>query len=130
MAEIFERDWNVIFFNCLDSSLSDGKFLMGVLNKAAKLAGANILNSFFHNFEPQGASALVLISESHLSIHTYPEKGKAARFSFHTCNLKMDGLKVLEYVGKKIGAEKGEYVIEDVFEGGVEIAEKKNIYFS
>jgi S-adenosylmethionine decarboxylase proenzyme len=40
---------------------------------AAKISGANIIGSSFHRFEPQGVSGIVMISESHLAIHTWPE---------------------------------------------------------
>ena len=42
---------------------------------AAKAARATIMESAFHRFEPQGVSGTVILAESHLSIHTWPEKG-------------------------------------------------------
>lgn len=54
------------------------KFIRKVLIDAAKKAGLTILNSKFHKFEPQGVSGFIMISESHLSIHTWPESGYVA----------------------------------------------------
>ncbi|MEM2144027.1 MAG: adenosylmethionine decarboxylase [Candidatus Jordarchaeaceae archaeon] len=54
------------------------KFIKKVLIDAAKKAGLTILNSKFHKFEPQGVSGFIMISESHLSIHTWPESGYVA----------------------------------------------------
>lgn len=52
--------------------------------KAAKAADASIVQSTFHRFAPQGVSGVVVIEESHLSIHTWPEHGYAA-VDFYTC---------------------------------------------
>ena len=41
-------------------------------------SGATYINHFFHHFSPQGVSGVVVIAESHLSIHTWPEEGYAA----------------------------------------------------
>lgn len=51
---------------------------------AAKAAGATIVASVFQPFHPQGVSGVVVIEESHLSIHTWPEHGYAS-VDFFTC---------------------------------------------
>lgn len=58
--------------------------LKELLIEAAKSCGATVLSVQSKQFEPQGATVLVLLSESHLSIHTYPEKGFAA-LDCYTC---------------------------------------------
>ena len=58
------------------------------MRNAAKASGATIVTSVFHPFFPQGISGVVVIEESHLSIHTWPEYGYAA-VDFFTCG---DGL--------------------------------------
>ncbi len=58
------------------------------MRNAAKAAGTTIVTSVFHPFFPQGISGVVVIEESHLSIHTWPEYGYAA-VDFFTCG---DGL--------------------------------------
>ncbi|MBI5496892.1 MAG: adenosylmethionine decarboxylase [Deltaproteobacteria bacterium] len=58
--------------------LDDVDFLRGVLHEAAAAARCTILGTVDHKFEPQGASVVVLVAESHLSIHTWPEVGYAA----------------------------------------------------
>lgn len=58
--------------------------LKEILIEAAKTCGATVLSVQSKQFEPQGATVLVLLSESHLSIHTYPEKGFAA-LDCYTC---------------------------------------------
>lgn len=49
-----------------------------VLIKAAKRAGATVLYSYMHPFEPHGVSGVVVLAESHISIHTWPERNYAA----------------------------------------------------
>jgi S-adenosylmethionine decarboxylase len=69
--------------------LNDAACLERLLIETAKEAGCEVLGSLRHSFVPQGASAVVLISESHLSIHTWPERGYAA-VDMLTCGSKLD----------------------------------------
>ena len=55
-----------------------------IILRAAKECGATILDDHFHQFQPIGMSGVVLIAESHISIHTWPESGFAAADIF-TC---------------------------------------------
>ena len=55
-----------------------------IVLRAAKECGATILDDFFHQFQPIGVSGVVLIAESHISVHTWPENGFAAADIF-TC---------------------------------------------
>jgi S-adenosylmethionine decarboxylase len=64
--------------DCNRETLNDLKSLQSMLTDAAKEAGATVLGDSFHQFEPQGVSGVVVIAESHLFIHTWPECGYAA----------------------------------------------------
>ena len=65
--------------DCNRELLSDLSFLRNTLLSAAREAGATIMGDSFHVFEPYGGvSGVVIIAESHLSIHTWPEYGYAA----------------------------------------------------
>ncbi len=64
--------------------LDDASGLEALLRDASTLAGATILSSESHAFEPQGASAIVILAESHVSIHTWPEWG-GATLDAYTC---------------------------------------------
>ena len=55
-----------------------------IVLRAAKECGATILDNYFHQFQPMGVSGVVLIAESHISVHTWPENGFAAADIF-TC---------------------------------------------
>lgn len=64
--------------------LDDMEFIREVFLEATRVAGLNVLDVKFHKFEPVGVSGIILISESHLSIHTWPEDGYAA-IDIFTC---------------------------------------------
>lgn len=64
--------------DCDREVLNDLDFLKGILSAAATEAGATVLGESFHQFNPHGVSGVVIIAESHLFIHTWPECGYAA----------------------------------------------------
>ena len=78
-------------YRCDYEKLNDESFLRNTLNNAAKLANATVLNLISKKFEPQGVTAIALLAESHLSIHTWPEARYSAVDIF-TCgqNMKPD----------------------------------------
>ena len=72
------------YFDCDSTILNDLDALKEHLEAATMAAGATPVTTTFHRFSPQGVSGVVLIEESHLSIHTRPEAGYAA-VDFYTC---------------------------------------------
>ncbi len=61
------------------SNLADPELIDRSLRAAAIAAGATILHSHFHHFSPNGGvSGVVVLAESHISIHTWPERDFAA----------------------------------------------------
>ncbi len=68
----------VEFTNCSPEALNDVILIEKGMVEAAKEAGATVINSTFHYFSPFGVSGVVVIQESHLAIHTWPEYGYAA----------------------------------------------------
>jgi S-adenosylmethionine decarboxylase len=70
--------------------LNDAAALEGVLRGVAERAGAHVVGSLSHAYTPQGAAVVVLLAESHLSIHTWPEHGYAAADLF-TCGSTLTG---------------------------------------
>ncbi len=75
-------------YKCDYEKLNDESFLRCSLNKAAKLANATVLNLISNKFEPQGVTAIALLSESHISIHTWPESNYSA-IDIFTCGQNM-----------------------------------------
>jgi len=66
------------FYGCPEETLSDLEEIKQHMVAAAYEAGAEVKETAFHRFSPQGISGVVVISESHLAIHTWPEFGYAA----------------------------------------------------
>ena len=75
-------------YGCNYEKLNDESFLRCSINNAAKLAKAQVLNLISNKFEPQGVTAIALLAESHLSIHTWPESNYSAVDIF-TCGQNM-----------------------------------------
>ncbi|MDP6037311.1 MAG: polyamine aminopropyltransferase [Candidatus Latescibacteria bacterium] len=69
---------------CPANLLNDVAALENLLIEAAHKAGATVINTTFHHFSPFGVSGVVVIQESHLAIHTWPEQGFAA-IDLFTC---------------------------------------------
>ncbi len=68
----------VEFMNCDPHIMNDVSTIERDMVEAAQKAGATVINSTFHHFSPWGVSGVVVIQESHLAIHTWPEYGYAA----------------------------------------------------
>ena len=75
-------------YRCDNAKLNDESFLRCILNGAAKLANATVLNLISNKFEPQGVTVIALLAESHISIHTWPESNYSAVDIF-TCGQNM-----------------------------------------
>ncbi|MFC5700535.1 adenosylmethionine decarboxylase [Cohnella faecalis] len=84
--------WGVSF-----DMLNSAELLQAHMVEAAEACGATVLSVQAQQFEPQGATVLVLLSESHLSIHTYPEKGFAA-IDCYTCGETVDPQAAIDYL--------------------------------
>jgi S-adenosylmethionine decarboxylase len=89
---------------CNARILADVDLVTNILVTAAKEAGAEVLQTAFHRFMPQGVSGVVVIAESHLSIHTWPEYGYAA-MDIYTCGDHTDPWKACRYAAEKFGAK-------------------------
>ena len=91
-------------YRCNYEKLNDESFLRCTLNKAAKLANATVLNLISNKFEPQGVTAIALLAESHISIHTWPESNYSAVDIF-TCGQNMIPELAGQYIIKAFNAE-------------------------
>jgi S-adenosylmethionine decarboxylase proenzyme len=79
----------VEFYNCDPVALDDLNLVESYMKNAAVAAGSTIVDSVFRRFAPHGISGVVVIAESHLAIHTWPEYSYAAVDLF-TCGEKVD----------------------------------------
>ena len=69
---------------CPFELLDDEEFIRMLLYRATKECKATLLNLAVHKFDPQGVTGIAMLAESHISIHTWPEKGQAA-VDIYTC---------------------------------------------
>lgn len=113
MVEVRENDVDEAVGRHCIAELYDGcpeklnseSFIREALTEAANRSGATLLSLTSHNFTPQGVTALALLSESHLSIHTWPELGYAAVDAF-TCGAHTDPEIACLYLKEALVAER------------------------
>ena len=91
-------------YKCDYEKLNDESFLRCTLNRAAKLAKATVLNLISNKFDPQGVTAIALLAESHISIHTWPESNYSAVDIF-TCGQNMMPQLASQYLIEALKAE-------------------------
>ncbi|MFQ5738009.1 MAG: adenosylmethionine decarboxylase [Acidobacteriota bacterium] len=106
-TEPLARQLLVEFFGCKAPLLGQAEALEQALVEAAVSADAKVVNSLFHKFAPHGISGIVLIAESHLSIHTWPEYRYAALDVF-TCSNTVDPYRIKSALAQSLKAGKTE----------------------
>ena len=92
------------FYGCAPDGLNHAESIERHMNEAAEVSGATIVQSVFHMFSPHGVSGVVVVAESHLAIHTWPEYGYAA-VDYFSCG-PVDSKAAIRYLQEKFGAEK------------------------
>lgn len=81
--------------------LNSGGYLEALLVIAANKARATVLNSYHKEFDPCGVTAVAVLSESHITIHTYPEHGFCA-VDCYTCGSNVDPQIAIDYLLKEL----------------------------
>ncbi|MFA5519957.1 MAG: adenosylmethionine decarboxylase [Spirochaetota bacterium] len=66
------------FFECDSSVINNIESVEKILTESVIISGATLIKPFFHRFSPQGISGIIVVAESHFSIHTWPEHSAAA----------------------------------------------------
>jgi S-adenosylmethionine decarboxylase len=92
-------------FDCASDAINNLEAVKGALVEAAKRAHATIVDVVFHEFSPFGVSGVVVIAESHLSIHTWPEYRYAAVDIF-SCGDILKPEVAANYLVEQFGAER------------------------
>lgn len=69
---------------CPARILDDEPLIAAAMRRAAEAAGATVIQAVFHRYAPQGVTGVLVLAESHISVHTWPESGYAA-VDFFTC---------------------------------------------
>ena len=93
------------FFDCDLDAINNVEAVKGALIEAAKRAQATIVDVVFHEFNPFGVSGVVVIAESHLAIHTWPEYRYAAVDIF-SCGDVLQPEVAARYLVEQFGAER------------------------
>lgn len=93
------------YYGCDIDILNNLEPLKQYMLEAVKRSGATIIDSTFHHFSPQGVSGVIVIAESHMAVHTWPEYGYAA-VDFFTCGDRVDPWEALNFMNKVLQAER------------------------
>jgi len=94
-------------YDCDQEILNDYEELQRLLEASLVMAKANVLRIFGEKFQPQGVTLLALLSESHASIHTWPEIGYCA-IDLYTCGNTTQTHKAAEFLKTKLKAKTSE----------------------
>lgn len=112
----------VEYYNCSAEVLNDVSTVENSMVAAAQAADATVINSSFHHFSPYGVSGVVVIQESHLAIHTWPEYGYAAVDLF-TCGDEINPWICFDFLKKAFQSES--HSAMEMNRGQQELLEKK-----
>jgi S-adenosylmethionine decarboxylase proenzyme len=102
------------FFDC-ENLPNDVPTIQEHMENAARLIGATIVQSVFHEFSPYGLSGVVVIAESHLSVHTWPEY-RCACVDVFTCSSELRPQPAFEHLKEVFRA--GTCTVVEVTRGG------------
>ena len=91
----------VEFNGCEEAKIDNSDFVRKIFLEAAKLGSATIVSECFHEFSPYGITGVLVIAESHISIHTWPEH-KYAAVDIFSCGNKVDYNKIIDYLKDKL----------------------------
>lgn len=101
------RQLLIELYGCDSTFLDSVSSVEEALVEAARAAGATIVESVFHHFSPHGVSGVVVIAESHVAVHTWPEHGYAALDVF-TCGASVEPTDIMRALEKNFSAQRSE----------------------
>lgn len=90
-------------WGCSDA-INDAELVRTAMLDAVSAAKATLLNLYVHQFSPQGVTGVAVLSESHLSVHTWPEHGYVAADVF-TCGATTRPQAAAEVLARRFGAK-------------------------
>lgn len=95
------------FYDCCSEVISSKSRIQEAMIEAAKIANATIVADVFHEFNPFGISGVVVIAESHMAIHSWPEY-LCASVDIFTCSPAMRPDEAIEFLKRVFGAKRVE----------------------
>lgn len=114
----------VEYYNCKSEVLNSVVLIQQSMEEAARKSGATIINATFHHFSPYGVSGVVVIQESHLAIHTWPEYGYASVDLF-TCGGTVDPWVAYDHLKSALESDQGSAV--EMRRGELNLLKKREI---
>ncbi|NEU29866.1 S-adenosylmethionine decarboxylase proenzyme [bacterium LRH843] len=111
-------------WGCDVEKLNNMSYIEQVFVDAALKSGAEVREVAFHKFAPHGVSGVVIISESHLTIHSFPEHGYAS-IDVYTCGDRIDPNVASNFIVEALGATMSEIIEVPRGMGPVEIGKPK-----
>ena|SRR3989344_2515402 len=84
-------------YECNYGVINDVKKVEGIMIESALRSRATIIQPFFHRFEPQGVTGVIIIAESHFTVHTWPEYNYAA-VDFFSCSDSINTNMAIDYI--------------------------------
>lgn len=111
-------------WGCDADKLNDFRGIERIMVNAALEAGAEVREVAFHKFAPQGVSGVVIISESHLTIHSFPEHGYAS-IDVYTCGDRIDPNVACDFITSSLGADRVESIELPRGMGPIQLADVK-----
>ena len=96
------RHYLAELYDCEADALNNPERIEQLMNEAVRISGAAIVQSVFHMFSPYGVSGVVVVAESHLAIHTWPEHRYAA-VDYFSCG-PIDCEAAIRYLACEFGA--------------------------
>lgn len=97
----------VEFYGCCVETINSKDRIREAMIQAAKIAKATIVADVFHEFNPQGLSGVVVIAESHIAIHSWPEH-QCASIDIFTCSKDMEPQAAIDFLTTIFKAQKVE----------------------
>lgn len=94
-------------YGCNSKKINDTQLVESTLLKAAQIANLSVVNTTIHHFNPIGVSGVIVIKESHIAIHTWPEHNYVA-LDFFTCNSSYELTEAIEHIKCAFEAQKME----------------------
>ncbi len=116
----------VEYYDCNSDIINDVAQIESILLEATRRSQASIISHNFHKFSPHGVSGTVVIAESHVAIHTWPEYGYAAVDIF-TCGETIDPWIIQEYI--KESFQSGNVSSMEMKRGMFKMAEGEELLF-
>lgn len=110
-------------YECNSEKINDTNLVENTLLKAAQIANLSVVNTTIHHFNPIGVSGVIVIKESHIAIHTWPEHNYVA-LDFFTCNDSYELEEAIEHI--KMVFESNRSSKKEIKRGILKVSKKKH----